>query len=339
MAYTDDDLLRRLNVLKPTSVRLQQGSPAIDVEVSKAQSREDKLADRLQRLRSGTVVASRTTPASSVKPSRPANFASQAVDAAAEASDPIRDWQQDTDEQSLDDLLDELNIERQWKLNSEDSSHVQALLQEAKSVLQPSSEGQSTTGENDSSVKATSLSRRGRGHVKDNEEFEDREDENLADDYVARLLSELATEVQSGAHEDDSETPPLRSGNLDLPSTPTSNLNGSDPNPPSYEDSELESRFSKLGFDLPSAPTTTPAVAKPKVVAKFQTRSNLPTYNDDDIESWCCICNEDGEVRCKGCDDDIYCNRCWRDGHGSGPGQERGHRAVQFVRKKLAAAV
>lgn len=75
---------------------------------------------------------------------------------------------------------------------------------------------------------------------------------------------------------------------------------------------------------------------------------NLPGFNDardEDLDSWCSacephaspvaltpgICNKDAEVKCVGCEGDLYCRECWGEGHGTGPGQERGHKAVKFV--------
>jgi hypothetical protein len=168
---------------------------------------------------------------------------------------------------------------------------------------------------------------------------------------VKKVLAELEVDRKYGLDDSDEGEEPSTAEQshgsaLDLPSTPSDLPQPpSSAQPSSYEDSELEARFSKLSLDLPSTPNTTPsskAKAMNKAGAsslkKAQAKSNLPTYTDEDIDSWCSICNEDGEVRCLGCDGDIYCQACWREGHGDGPGQERGHKAVQYNKKPPTAA-
>lgn len=80
----------------------------------------------------------------------------------------------------------------------------------------------------------------------------------------------------------------------------------------------------KQGPTLPSAPKSLPSIRK----------YDLPGYDstrDEAADTWCCICNRDASLQCLGCDDDLYCEECWKEGHGEGDGQEKGHRVKTFA--------
>jgi hypothetical protein len=354
MPSQDDDLLARLNALKPSSVSLGSAAKSpVATAPSAPTTVEDKLADRLKSLRAGSGAASRDVPSASAHLDKADALRALVQDEIAADSDPIRDWQQqDPDEQALEDLLADIGADDQWKLDPEDPKHIASLLKEAKDSLPQETEavGQEADSSEDwqhvdhpePETKAATKCGQGKSN--------DAQDEADADNYVQRVLAELEIEKKYGVPQEDhleSQMPSeskAHTADLELPSTPADLRDTScTAEPPTYEDSELEARFSKLGLDLPSTPNAPPS-AKPKVTASIagsKATSKLPTYTDEDIDSWCCICNEDGEVRCLGCDGDIYCHGCWQEGHGNGPGQERGHRAIQYSKKSgggLAAA-
>jgi hypothetical protein len=351
MPDKDADLLARLNALKPSAVSLQPSdrSPAIDVETSQPTSIEDRLAARLKGLRSGS---NRVDDGSQAAFNTSAEAARTNTYEDQTGPDPSTDWQQNgPEDRSVEDLLAELDSDDQWKLDPDDpKKNIESLLNEARAALpgedEETNEGVAHEPEPPGQLQDVDPSR----DIKPTKS-EDAEDEKEADDYVQRVLAELDFEKKYGVEEpepDDAADPSSnqKASDMDLPTTPAKIPEStSSAEPPSYEDSELEARFSKLGLDLPSTPTNAPS-SKAKAASKSgasslkkaQAKFNLPTYTDDDIDSWCCICNEDGELRCLGCDGDLYCHNCWHEGHGNGPGQERGHKAVQYNRKPPKAA-
>lgn len=333
MPPKDDDLLARLNALKPTSVSLAPKTPSVDVETSMPETLEDKLASRLKNLRAGqeppTLSRQPATPSSQSRHLDPASqLTAQVRDEISTEKDPIRDWQSTgEDEQSLEELLAELGPEDQWKLDPEDPENINALLKEAKDALPSESEQSAEPTEQ----KTTADQPDGEA---ESEKSEDQQDEEEADMYVQRLLAALEVDDKYGEPEEDRE--PAATNDLGLPSTPSTLPTPKHSKEDAEGDADLEARFSKLGLsttglNLPSTPTSKPSSAtKPVVTAKLKPKTNLPTYTDEDIDSWCCICNEDGTLRCLGCDGDLYCQECWVEGHGTGPDQERGHKAVIF---------
>ncbi|KAK4952370.1 hypothetical protein LTR10_009176 [Elasticomyces elasticus] len=323
MPVPDDDLLARLNALKPSSVRLaSEPNASVDIEVSRPQTVEDLLAERLKALRSGSSATGFDESNNTLSADKADALTAKVADEVATESDPIRQWQHsEDDEQTLDELLAQLGPEEQYTLDSDDPKHIASLLKEAKAALPLEDEAPlEAAGQKVESRRVNPSSAEGKDATEaEVEKSEDQHDEEEADEYVQKVLAELDVEEKYGFPEKGTEA---YESNLELPSTPSALRQlpkATEPEPPTYEDSELEARFSKLGLDLPSTPTGPPS-AKPKVTGSVpKAKSGLPTYTDEDIETWCCICNEDGE--------------CWREGHGTGPGQERGHKAVQFVRK------
>jgi hypothetical protein len=282
--------------------------------------------------------------------------------ASSQDPDPLRE-PANIDEQTLDELLADLGPEDQWTLNPDDPKDIQKLLNEAKSALPrdeapPANEPVDRPGNDarnpdnqyltrDLDLSAFALDDGWEdGDKPRNANLEDESRE--AQDIVARLLDEVNLERHNEVkeEEDTSEAPKEEAkdgenseGGLSLPSAPSALPELPPETEPSRKSLDFESDIAArmaalkgLGstneLGLPSAPTFKPADKPTKEVVK--------KFTDDEIDSWCIICQDDATVQCDGCDGDLYCANCWKEGH-MGPDvgrEERSHRWSKYRKPK-----
>lgn len=250
----------------------------------------------------------------------------------------------------MEDLLAELGVGDSWNIVGDEESQIEGLLSAAQESLAKSQqvanaghegfEDDATAPESrkrmDAQTSQASAAKKQFGPREPSEAEIDQE----ADEYLAQVLEEIKhtpkgavsgdIEDNSGPSQSNQGPPPQAesSTSLDFPSAPFQAL---DP-PPSYSettaDDELASRFVNLSF--PSVPTAiNPKPTKPTTRVSKQPQKG---FTNEEIDSWCIICNDDATLQCIGCDGDLYCTKCWLDGHkGRDAGyEERGHKAVQY---------
>jgi hypothetical protein len=143
---------------------------------------------------------------------------------------------------------------------------------------------------------------------------------------------------QSSSQADTDAAPPLS-----LPTVPSQLVDPVPPQTPLDFESSIAARMARLKgisygatssdtFGLPQAPSFNPdSRSESKPSASSFAGKPSGGYTDEDQKTWCVVCLEDATIRCVGCDDDVYCARCWRDMHvGPRAGwDERGHKWVR----------
>jgi hypothetical protein len=247
-------------------------------------------------------------------------------------------------------------------LNSDEPDDIQKLLNEAKNTLASNEPADSRphgakersikdskkpdkeclTRDLDMSVFALDDDEEGTGLKSGNSKLENESRE--AQDIVARLLDEVNLDRAKEAEEARENSPyqgqkeDAEDGGLFLPSAPSAlpELSATDtreqPSKKSLDfESDIAARMAALkslgatnSLGLPVAPTFKPINRPVKGVMK--------KYTDEDVNSWCIICQDDATVECLGCDGDLYCASCWKEGH-MGPDvgfEERRHKWTKY---------
>lgn len=184
---------------------------------------------------------------------------------------------------------------------------------------------------------------------------DEEEQSREADDILAQLLEELELEGQDTSerdpgtgteattdehgHKDYKATAtaaPAHDNNeneedIDLPGVPQQDPDPGPPRPkaeqpPDDFEKSIAARLAALksssaidSLGLPSAPTS--------AVGRRSSSSTGKAWRDETLETWCAICHDGATVVCHGCEEMLYCARCWKEGHmGADAGwEEKGH--------------
>ncbi|KAI9698534.1 MAG: hypothetical protein M1836_004115 [Candelina mexicana] len=254
------------------------------------------------------------------------------------------------DDQTVEELLAELGSGDQWNVEKGEEDEMGRLLTEARGSLPslhtPGRKNLRERGwgfEDNSSYDNAPGKRMENGPEKgeDGDDSGSKEDEGMeeheAAEYLEQIMAEIAIERRYDVEEHRCENNVRSNQNQNHESTPSP-----------LKSSPLAEHTTRNSFNLPTVPTTVPPPATPisqtspielpsapttlpfKLTSFPNTRS--AHFPDAEIESWCCICSDDATIRCHGCDDDIYCALCWREGHiGPDAGlEERGHRWAKY---------
>lgn len=196
---------------------------------------------------------------------------------------------------TIEELLAELGPEEQYTIDDKDLVEANQLLAKAKDALPKDVQWKQPELQNASQEEAKGLGRcetSSRGEI--DEEVE-------AEISLQRILDEVEHEKQ----QEPAAAATLPSHNATLHSLPSvpKDLFASPVFPSTAKISTPPS------FILPSTPTAAPSIRKPKPNPKPS------EFLNEKIDSWCVICCANATVRCFGCDGDLYCLGCWREGH------------------------
>ncbi|KAF3001438.1 hypothetical protein E8E13_007964 [Curvularia kusanoi] len=381
---TDDDLLARLNALKKSSVSLDTTyHSSIARSPKPTDDLASRFARLGSASPSVSPQPSRTASTNNVVAPGAPSYLEGVAQGLGGGEIEFNEEDEKSLEELLGELNGAVGDRKEWDMSRKEQGDVGKLLKDMRTILPElqNSKAQDATQAKQSSHKGKDESLtdwenvefdvgsgsvgRERGEEEEgNSDGEDngekkKSEEEEADDVIARIMAELEV---SKKYDPPSPPPPYsdrdpghsnagstaagsHDHSLSLPSAPTTLK----PTDSIDETQALEDAFTARlaalagpktdSLGLPAAPSFAPSAKPPKV------QSNLQQKLDEEIDTWCIICQDDATLKCLGCDGDLYCRNCWMEGHkGESAGfEERRHRAVEFVKggdkkKKLAAA-
>jgi hypothetical protein len=250
----------------------------------------------------------------------------------------IPELQNEGNDKTIEELLAELGPEDTWTLGKDEETDIQTLLKNAQGTLDQPDED---TAQNSKKHSLPTV---------DTSPFQPEPDsapsspskscpiDEEADETLQRLLDEIALDPTLGTVLDQADGD--HEAGLSLPIAPEKDLVP----PPPYAtasnsediDSSLAARFASLGIPPSSSSTDDDALGLPSVPTGIKNRKPTPSSAppEDVIDTWCIICLDDANLKCLGCDGDLYCTKCWMEGHRSEDAgyEERKHKAVEYVK-------
>ena len=374
MPDSDDDLLARLNALKKSSVSLDTTRNASLAPANPPRPTDD-LAARFARLGSaspsGSPQLSRTASTNNAGAPIVAPGASSYLEGIAQGVGGSNVEFNEEDEKSLEELLGELNSAvgdpKEWDVSKSEEQDVGKLLKDMRKILPEVVNSRAQDVQKRGSASKEELTdwesievNVGSGEIgkaqantgdhddDDDEEGRKKTEDNEADDVIARVMAELEISKKydppspppedSGSDSGDKKQEDTTDTGFTLPSAPKNIPEDNFDRTQAFED-HFTARLAALSapqtdsLGLPSAPSFAPR-SKPPV------STNLQKEVDQEIDTWCIICQDDATLKCLGCDDDLYCQNCWMEGHrGESAGlEERTHKAVLYSKKKKQKA-
>ena len=194
---------------------------------------------------------------------------------------------------TIDELLAQLGEEKEHELDRSELVEARNLLTEAKNALPTDPKSITEPGSKEQP--------NGNGILPHDPPPTELDEDAEAEEALQRILDEAGEEDPE--EEKGKEVP--TTGNAQ-----STNSSATHDEPPFTSSSAPqfptppESNFDTL--DLPAPPSTAPI---------RQTKPKAKPISDQEIETWCIICCNNANVRCLGCDNDLYCWGCWRKGH------------------------